>query len=231
MSARSRIESPPPGPVPQARASSSDSLADLRFRSLVDPDEWRRLPARVRRRFSKRLDAGATAVYAGRLVDMRTSRIGRLLAQFARLVGDPLPRGLAAGGATTVTVTEDARSGGQFWSRIYSRKGGFPQVIHSIKRFRGPTGLEEYIGFGLSMALHVTCTDDRIVFRSDHYFLQAGRLRVRIPGPLSPGRVTVSHVDIGGGQFMFILDLTHPWAGELIHQEARFADLEDGRND
>lgn len=226
MSAPDRIQRRPEESGRAARSSPVENLADLRFRSLVDPEAWRRLPARVRRRFSKRLDAGATAVYAGRLVDMRTSRAGQLLVQLARLVGDPLPRGLATGTATTVTVTEDPRSGGQFWTRIYSRRSGFPQVIHSIKRFRGPTGLEEYIGFGIGMALHVTCDDDRIVFDSDHYFLQLGRWRLRIPGWLSPGRVRVSHVDTGDGRFTFMLDVAHPWAGELVHQEARFSDLD-----
>ena len=40
-------------------------LGDLRFRALMSEEEWAALPAAIRRRFSKRLSGGRTAVYVG----------------------------------------------------------------------------------------------------------------------------------------------------------------------
>ena len=60
---------------------------------------------------------------------------GFLLAQLARLFGGPLPISRAAGLESVVTVTEDLATGGQVWTRLYARRNGFPQIIHSSKRF------------------------------------------------------------------------------------------------
>ena len=71
---------------------------------------------------------------------------------------------------SVVTVTEDMATGGQIWTRLYARRNGFPQIIHSSKRFSGPTGLEEYLGRGLSVALRVRVRGDAFVFCSDGRF-------------------------------------------------------------
>ena len=150
------------------------------------------------------------------------SRIGWWLAQLARLIGGPLPTGRETGVPMIVTVTEDAASGGQIWTRICARKRGFPQVIHSSKRFAGPTGLEEYVGFGVSMALRIAVEREALVFRSVGYSLQLGPLRLPLPRWLTPGDLTVTHSDLGGGAFRFTLEIVHPRFGRLIRQSAVF---------
>ena len=212
---------------PRARASSE--LGDLRFRRLVGEAGWAGLPEAVRARFAKRVAGGATVLYAGEVVECRMSRLGFAFAQLARLVGGPLPLGRDLWVPAAVSVTEDPVSGGQFWTRIYGRHRGFPQVIQSIKRFAGPTGLEEYIGGGLGIALVAQVEQGALHFLSDHYFLTLGGRRLRLPRWLSPGRMRVSHVDCGGGRFAFVLSLVHPWFGELIRQTAMFAETSEKR--
>ena len=112
--------------------------------------------------------------------------------RLARLIGGPLPTGTETGVPMVVTVTEDAASGGQIWTRICARTRGFPQVIHSSKRFAGPTGLEEYVGYGVSMALRISVEHEALVFRSVGYALQVGRLRLPLPPLADAGR---SHRD------------------------------------
>ena len=197
-------------------------LGDLRFRRLLGETAWLALPEPVRARFSKRLGGGRTAVYTGEVVECRMSRLGLAFARLARLIGGPLPLARDCWTPAAVTVTEDPISGGQFWTRIYGRRRGFPQVIHSAKRFCGPTGLEENIGRGFGIALDVRVENCALHFVSNHYFLRAGRMRLRLPAWLSPGRMTVSHVECGGGRFAFVLSLTHPLFGEIVRQTAMF---------
>ena len=51
-------------------------LGDLRFRALMSADDWASLPVAIRRRFSKRLAGGETAVYVGEIVESRMGFAG-----------------------------------------------------------------------------------------------------------------------------------------------------------
>jgi hypothetical protein len=199
-----------------------DTLLDLRFRALMSDAEWSSLPQAVRRRFTKRLAGGNTAVYAGEILETRMNFAGRCLAQLARIVGAPLPTSTDAHLPMIVSVTEDIATGGQIWTRLCTRRDGFPQIINSSKRFSGPTGIEEYLGHGLSMALTIHARNGALVFRSDTYFLRVFGLRFRLPDFLSPGVMTVGHAEIGEGRFIFTLKVEHPWFGVLIDQTAAF---------
>jgi hypothetical protein len=208
--------------LPLPPASDSQLLDDHRFRALLPDEDWGRLPVAIWRRFSKRLGEGKTVVYVGEIDDAYFSPAGRWVAQIARLIGGPLPTGCETGVPIIVTVTEDSASCGQIWTRICARKHDFPQVIHSAKRFAGPTGLEEYVGFGVSMALRIAVERQVLTFRSAGYGLQLGRLWIPLPRWLTPGDLTVTHSDLGEGAFRFTLDVIHPRYGALIHQSAVF---------
>ncbi|WP_375465968.1 DUF4166 domain-containing protein [uncultured Methylobacterium sp.] len=221
---------PAPGRPPARAPDAGGDLLDLRFRALIPDGDWAGLPPAVRRRFGKRLAQGASAVYVGRVVAVRFSRLGWLAAQAARLLGGPLPLDAAPGRASVVTVTEDPDGGGQIWTRLYARAAGFPQVIHSAKRFAGPTGLEEHVGAGVGMSLTVSAADGALAFRSGRYFVDRFGRRLYLPGWLTPGALTVTHAEAGAGEpagaFRFTLDIRHPWLGRLIRQEAVFRDAE-----
>lgn len=217
-------------PAPQSArpvAPGLTELADLRFRQLLGAQDWARLPEAVRRRFGERLGAGQSANYAGQVLRCRMNPSGWILAQACRLIGAPLPLERETGVAAVVSVTEDRKSGGQVWTRVYARKRGFPQVIHSAKRFAGPTGLEEYLGAGFGIALRISAIEGGIRFSSDHYFLQLGRVRLRLPRWLAPGRLRIDHVDRGDGTFTFTLALHHRLLGEVMCQHCNFCDQAD----
>jgi hypothetical protein len=213
--------------LPTSENGRSDAaLGDLRFRALLSRETWERLPAEVRKRFSKRLEGAQAALYRGHVVAMEMPPAGRLLSQLCRLFGSPLPLDRSVGGGAFVMVSEEPASGGQCWTRVYARPRQFPQVIHSAKRFSGATGLEEYLGRGLGMALRLEALDDGIAFVSDHYFLSLRGRRLRLPRFLSPGTTRVSHRQVAGSSFLFELDVRHPLAGLLLNQQILFDDVE-----
>jgi Domain of unknown function (DUF4166) len=218
MAWRNRI---PELPAPLA-PEKNPGLNDLRFRTLLGKDEWEHLPPETRRRFSKRLAGGKTVVYVGEIDDVNFSPAGRCLVQLARFIGGPLPIAEDVRVPMIVTVTEDIATGGQIWTRICTCRDGFPQVIHSSKRFAGPTGLEEYVGFGISMALRMFVETEALVFRSSDYFFRLGFLKLRLPSLLTPGALTVTHSDLGHGLFRFTLEIIHPHFGLLVRQSAVF---------
>jgi len=211
--------------APRTDPTLGDFLGDFRFRALLRERDWSSLPEAIRRRFSKRLPHGAAIVYAGEVLETRMSLAGWLVAQALRLVGAPLPTARCAHVPSVVTVTEDKASGGQIWTRIYARRHGFPQVVHSSKRFAGPSGLEEYVGYGVGMALDLLVREGALIFRSRNYFVQMFGRRFVLPAWLCPGELTVIHAEVPDGRFSFTLQLKHPRFGLMLRQMALYREL------
>ena len=211
---------------PLREKGERSELGDTRFRRLLSPVEWNALPEAVRRRFSHRSAPGEAHVYVGRILETQISAYGLILANLLRLIGAPLPLERDnAGAAAVVTVTERPDSAGQFWTREYVRRRGFPQVIHSSKMFSGETGIEETVGCGVTMSLRLDVRRNALFFLSERFFLRIGRFRLPIPGSFFVGHIAVGHIDRGNGAFEFTLEATHPLFGRFIRQRALFTDV------
>jgi hypothetical protein len=204
---------------------------DGRFRSLLSPADWAALPDAVRARFSAKPKVGEGAIFRGRTTRLHMNAAGRILATLARLIGAPLPVDERCDKRDAVVAVTDAAGGeGQVWTRLYARPDGFPQAIHSMKKFAGPTGLEEHVVdtklFGLGMTLRLSVGGGALYFSSDDFFVRIARWRFRLPAALAPGAMVIGHHDLGAGRFLFTLALTHKLFGLMIAQETAFEDME-----
>jgi len=214
---------PPPGTesTPFNSPNAEGCALETRFARLAG-ESWMQLPAPIHRRFSRHLADGQRIVYLGEVAATHMTIVGRLVAQLARFVGAPLPLEASGRVPVTVIVTGSERLCGQIWTRIYERARGFPQVIQSVKRFGGATGLQEIVARGVGMRLKLGVRDRALVFRSAGYFVRCLGVQVSLPSWLTPGVIEVVHREESSGQFSFSLSVTHSLAGHVIDQIAFF---------
>lgn len=214
-----------------SRAERRDPLPErvVDFEGLLGREVWNGLPAAVRLRFGHE-SCARPHVYAGDMV-VRASTVGFLIAQLCRLIGTPLAPWRGEAVPVSVDVWTDAR-GALVWDRVYRFEGRQPVAVSS-RKIVSRRGLVEIVKGGLGMALDLTAEEGALHFRSTGYFLELGheRLRLPIPGWLTPGRAHVIHQDEGPGEdgrgrFRFSLRFVHPLFGETIFQEGVFADPE-----
>ena len=182
--------------------------------ALVGAAGWARLPAAVRRRFGSH---AAPVTYRGRM-DLRCSRLGRLLAWAAWPLRGPLVPHCATGLPVEVRVFADGQ-GGVVWSRSLGSR-----TVQSVKRAHRESGVLERTRCGLAMALDVFEHEGALVFQSRQYLWCLGPLQLHLPDWLSPGRCRVEHRDLGNGRFRFTLTMTHARWGLTFEQTGEFDD-------
>lgn len=221
----------PAGACGAQRRQDCGADADPRFRNLLAADDWNTLPAAVRARFSAKPQVGASAIYRGRTTGLKMNAAGRIFAALARVIGAPLPIDDHSDQCDAIVAVTDAPHGqGQVWTRLYARRRGFPQAIHSMKKFAGPTGLEEHVVdgrfFGAGMTLTLSVKGAALFFSSRRYFVRLLGRRLSLPGVFAPGAMVIGHHDLGEGRFLFTLTLRHPLFGLMIEQETVFEDME-----
>lgn len=204
----------------KARRRGKPAPGHIDFQTLLGPAAWASLPADVQARFDARACARPHA-YAGEM-QVRANLVGLVMAQVCRLIGTPLAPWRGEAVPVRVDVHTD-REGALVWDRLY-RFEGRPPAFVSSRKIITERGLMEVVRGGLGMALDLTVEDGALHFRSTGYFLELGRVRVPLPGWITPGRAHVVHADVGGGRFRFTLSFAHPLFGETIFQEGVFAD-------
>jgi Domain of unknown function (DUF4166) len=196
-------------------ALNMPNRSPLDLSALLGARAWARLPVAVQRRFAP---GHLPVTYCG-LMDLRCSRLGRLLGWLVTPLRSPLVTANARAVPTTVRVS--TAGAGVVWERSFD--GGVGHVL-STKELDADGGLQERTQGGLGMTLAVLEDGSSLVFESRRYFFSLGGWRVMVPSLLSPGTCRVEHRDLGQGQFRFTLSMRHPLWGETFHQTGVFAD-------
>ncbi|MGJ3231781.1 MAG: DUF4166 domain-containing protein [Oceanicaulis sp.] len=185
------------------------------FRTLLGEADWARLAAPIQARFAA---TTTLADFEGE-AELEASFAGRALAQILRAVGGPLPWIV---GAAAARVTIRKQADGAVWDRSFRRPGGRWIHVRSLKRVADGR-LFECAG-PIWMRLRLAAAGSALAFHSDGFFLALGPVRLRLPGWLTPGALTVLHTDAGEGRFVFALTCDHPLFGWLYRQTIRLAD-------
>ncbi len=188
-------------------------------------ERWLFLPPATRRRFLRKIEAGGLCP-----LSRRSRRMPDQPGGVAAGAGRAVDRRAVAAGHGHRRLGQRKRHRRCRWpgaildAAIWSCTEVFHRLSTAPSALPEPTGIEEYLGLGVGIALRLEEAGSALLFVSDHYFLKLGGLRVKLPNWAMPGALTVGHMDIGGGRFVFSLDLVHPLLGELVHQLCVFAD-------
>ncbi len=199
----------------------AERQGDPTFRRLMGEAAWKRLSPAIRLRFSVKPTRAQPLVYSGRMVDVRCSWAGWLLAQLCRLIGTPFAPFRGRDVPAEVKVYPELAGEGLVWERRY-RFPGRTATVYSVKRPDAREGLLECVGGGFGMTLAVFERAGALHFLSRRYFWQLGGWRLTLPRLLTPGTTHVVHTDHGDGSFSFTMAVRHPWLGETFLQDGRF---------
>lgn len=212
-------------PALKHKAITTALNKSLRY-PLVVGEDWKTLPQSIQTRFIKWRPNRTVTLYQGRVLETRFNLAGRLLSLLSGLFGQPLPRLDVSRGPATVIVRETTGYEGQIWTRIYPRENNPPQVIQTIKKFSGKTGLEEMITPNIGIGLRVKVSKGQLLFQSDNYFISLFGKKLIVPALLTP-EMKITHKEAGLKRFRFTLEIKHPFLGEMIYQTALFEEVEN----
>lgn len=212
--------------MPPRRAAAIDPT----IRLLLGSAAWYRLAGAVRSRFAVKPLPGRAFVWAGTMEVVHLSRIGRAFAAALRLCGIPLAPWTGRDVPVTITLTAAGGNATQ-WARRYDFARG-AVVVASRKTLDAERKLLELTRGGLGMRLSVAEVSGALCFASERFFWRpkfwgGWPLTVPIPLLLTPGRLTVDHEELGGGNFRFSLAMRHPLCGLTVFQTGVFRAMEE----
>ena len=196
------------------------------YRELLGDKAWFNLHPDIRERFSEE-NSHNVRIYSGVMEEVYLSFMGKIIAHLCRLIGTPLALYQANNVPTIVKVYPDSETKGIVWDRYYIYEGRRINRVKSAKCLLPEGGLIEKVGFGFGMHLKVSEENGALCFRSTEFFWQLGRLRLRIPDIISPGKTTVCQEALSEHRFRFKLEVVHPIVGKLYWQMGVFNELSD----
>jgi hypothetical protein len=94
--------------------------------------------------------------------------------------------------------------------------------VTSSKRESKAGEMLECVGGGFGMKLKVTAEEKNLHFRSYRYFWTFLKFYIPLPHWITPGATHVIHTDLGDGNFMFTISMTHKTLGETFFQQGVF---------
>ncbi|WP_317201546.1 DUF4166 domain-containing protein [Janthinobacterium sp.] len=198
------------------------------FRRILGP-EWLKLHPDIQRRFARNPAPGRPLYYRGVLSELRSSRLGKLLAYLSM----PLIQGALmpyddADFPVDIQVYSKPDCAAIFKQRIYRLHGRRPVRFTSFMREGARGEVLEYVGMGLGMKLKLAVRDGNLHFSSDGYFWDILGWRLPLPGVLTPGKTFLCHRNDSPGQFNIRIEIRHCLFGTTFTQAGVFQEMANG---
>jgi hypothetical protein len=213
--------------VQQAAGPSEGEL----FKKILGA-EWRKLHPDIQRRFDKNPAPGLPLYYRGKLSELRSSRLGKLLG----FITMPLIQGALipyddADFPVDIQVYTKPGLAHIFKQRIYRLRGRKPIQFTSHMRESEKGEVLEYVGMGLGMKLLLAVRDGNLHFASDGYFWDVFGWRMPLPGILTPGKTSLCHCNDNPWQFNIRIEIDHCIFGRTFTQVGVFREMPDAQHE
>lgn len=194
------------------------------FKSQIGAD-WEKVDKRIQIRFDADPNPGKPIYYKGTMKLLKRSWFGWILAKmtfftdgaFCAWNGIDIP-------AEIEVYKEEGCDDICKVRRYYFPNKKKPYIFISRMHLNAKGDLLEFVGAGFGMIVKVKEKDGALFFTNGSYFLQIGSIRLTIPALLSPGKVILTHTNIGANQFRIEIDITHPIFGQVFYQDGIFED-------
>ena len=192
------------------------------FRKILGAD-WSRLHPDIQRRFASNPAPGKPLLYHGSLVELRASRIGKILG----LISKPFIQGALMpydDSDVPVDIQVYGKPGSPhiYKQRIYRLNGRKPIRFTSYMAESERGDVLEYVGLGLGMKLRLHVDGGDLHFTSDGYFWDVLGWRMPLPALLTPGTTYLRHCNEAPNRFNIRIEIRHALFGTTFVQAGVF---------
>jgi len=184
-------------------------------------EAWCNLSPKTQKRFENDPERQE---YIGLMSEVSCTRLGKMMAAFAKLFGSPLIPHSGRDVPIEVLVYKKPGNSDIFKKRTYFFKNTPPFTVQTHMHVNERGEFMEYAGLGLGLKMAVRAKDGKLYFHGLGYGLSVGKYLLPIPAFLSPGIAFIEHSDYGEKQFRVRIEMRHPWFGVMFIQDGVFGE-------
>lgn len=184
--------------------------------------DWAKLHPVLRRHYGMDPGSDQALLMVGTMSHIDHSPIAKLFLLPARIFNALIPYRGTNIPATVRNWTRRDDSQSMFWLRRFQFPAGKQAIFASRMVYLGANEIIEYVRFGLGIRMRLSVDGDALVYRSNGYQWDIGRVRLRFPDWVALGTGEISETGLSDSGFEMHFTMHHPLFGCTFSYAGRF---------